>query len=312
MKDTYYFPHDSNARNDERLLAVRLRHGMEGYGVYFAIIEKLRENANYACLKDYNLIAFELRVSAGVVKSVVEEFGLFTFTEDGKRFYSESLVRRMEQWYEKREALSASRRHAALSRWESSKNKESDANAMQEPCKVDANAKQSAAKEKKEEKKKEEREKEAPGGAALQKLELKEEKQREVGKKQREVREQEGRGREVPVAAREKAFYEAIAAYKDEYPSDLLRAFYDYWRQPSSVGERMQFEQVRPCFDVGFRLSRWAAHEREFKGKAGVQAGKLYTYEEVTVLVTSGKAGSTSDFERVCIDGKMSWRLKSK
>ena len=30
-----YFPHDSNARNDERLVNVRMKHGPAGYGVYF-------------------------------------------------------------------------------------------------------------------------------------------------------------------------------------------------------------------------------------------------------------------------------------
>ena len=30
MKDAYYFSHDSNARNDQRLMKVRLKHGPEG------------------------------------------------------------------------------------------------------------------------------------------------------------------------------------------------------------------------------------------------------------------------------------------
>ena len=42
------------------------------------------------------MIAFDLRVDAAIVKSVVEDFGLFTFTDDGKCFYSESFTRRMD------------------------------------------------------------------------------------------------------------------------------------------------------------------------------------------------------------------------
>lgn len=30
-----YFPHDSNARNDAKILKVRMKYGAEGYGVYF-------------------------------------------------------------------------------------------------------------------------------------------------------------------------------------------------------------------------------------------------------------------------------------
>lgn len=96
IKSTNYFSHDSNARNDEKLVRLRMKQGAAGYGVYFMILERLREEADYMSAKDYNMIAFDLRVDAAIVKSVVEDFGLFTFTDDGKCFYSESLTRRMD------------------------------------------------------------------------------------------------------------------------------------------------------------------------------------------------------------------------
>ena len=95
IKSTNYFSHDSNARNDEKLVRLRMKQGAAGYGVYFMILERLREEADYMSAKDYNMIAFDLRVDAAIVKSVVEDFGLFTFTDDGKCFYSESFSRRM-------------------------------------------------------------------------------------------------------------------------------------------------------------------------------------------------------------------------
>lgn len=94
-KKSFYFPHDCNARNDERILAVRMKHGMEGYGVYFAIIEKLTESTDYMLVKDYNTLAFDLRVGADIIKSIVENFGLFQFADNGKLLYSESLQERM-------------------------------------------------------------------------------------------------------------------------------------------------------------------------------------------------------------------------
>lgn len=117
MKDNtfYSFTHKCNARNSEQLLAVRMRHGVEGYGVYYMILEMLAESPLHTCLKDYNLVAFELRTSAGVVKSVVENFGLFLFTEDGERFYSEEL-RPIEPTLPKSD-LSDKRRQAARKRW---------------------------------------------------------------------------------------------------------------------------------------------------------------------------------------------------
>ncbi len=59
------------------------------------ILERMRDANNYMCAKDYNLIAFDLREDAALIKSVVEDFGLFVFTEDGKYFYSESFLKRM-------------------------------------------------------------------------------------------------------------------------------------------------------------------------------------------------------------------------
>lgn len=96
LKTTNYFSHDSNARNDEKLVRLRMKQGAAGYGVYFMILERLREESDYMSVKDYNMIAFDLRVDAAIVKSVVEDFGLFTFTENGKCFYSESFTRRMD------------------------------------------------------------------------------------------------------------------------------------------------------------------------------------------------------------------------
>ncbi len=46
-KDSYYFSHDANARNDEKILELRLKYGWEGYGLYWAFIEILREATDY-------------------------------------------------------------------------------------------------------------------------------------------------------------------------------------------------------------------------------------------------------------------------
>ena len=108
-----YFPHDSNARNDERLVNVRMKHGPAGYGVYFMLVERLREDPEYMSVVDYNLIAFDLRIDASLAKSIIRDFGLFAFTVDperGKCFYSESLRQRMARKDEitaKRKAASA-------------------------------------------------------------------------------------------------------------------------------------------------------------------------------------------------------------
>ena len=114
---TNYFSHDSNARNSDKLIRLRMRHKAAGYGVYFMILERLREEPNYMSVKDYNMIAFDLREDASLIKSVVEDFGLFVFTEDGKYFYSENFNRRMAVKDEKARKQAEAGRKAMQRRW---------------------------------------------------------------------------------------------------------------------------------------------------------------------------------------------------
>ncbi len=138
-----YFPHDCNARSDERIIALRIRHGWTGYGLYFALIEKLCDSVCYSLKADYNLLAYDLRSDASLIKSVICDFGLFAFTEDGECFYSESLNRRMEPL----DAKSKRAQDAAKKRWENKSSSEEsskesvdrqDTNAMQMHKKSDA------------------------------------------------------------------------------------------------------------------------------------------------------------------------------
>ena len=112
-----YFSHDSNARNSEKIIKLRMRHKSAGYGVFFMILERLRESSNYMSVKDYNVIAFDLREDASLIKSVVEDFGLFVFTEDGKYFYSESFMKRMNLKDQVKEGRSLAGKKGMESRW---------------------------------------------------------------------------------------------------------------------------------------------------------------------------------------------------
>ena len=80
-KDTFYFSHDYNARNDEKIKMLIRKHGMVGYGVFWAIVEDLYNNAN-ALRTDYDGIAYDLRLHSDIVKSVVNDFDLFEIYGD--------------------------------------------------------------------------------------------------------------------------------------------------------------------------------------------------------------------------------------
>jgi hypothetical protein len=45
-KDRYFFDHDYTARNDDKILELRSKYGVEGYGLFWMIIETMCENEN--------------------------------------------------------------------------------------------------------------------------------------------------------------------------------------------------------------------------------------------------------------------------
>ncbi len=115
-KDSFYFSHDSNARNDVKMIAVRRKLGMAGYGLYFCIIEILREQADYKMkLAAIDDIAFNLSVTAEQVNDIIKSYDLFKI--EGDSFYSESLIRRMAMYNEMKDKLSKAGKKGMDARW---------------------------------------------------------------------------------------------------------------------------------------------------------------------------------------------------
>ncbi len=127
-KDTYYFSHDYNARNDPKIRKLISVHGMIGYGIFWAIVEDLYQNAN-ALPTDYDLIAFDMRTECDIVKSIVNDFELFII--DGNEFGSLAVERRLCE----RDEKSGKARESAFKRWNKNKN---DANALPTHCEPNA------------------------------------------------------------------------------------------------------------------------------------------------------------------------------
>lgn len=68
------------SRNDDRILKLRMDHGIEGYAVYHMLMEKIAESdrCEYA-IDDYRVLAFDFRVDEQLVKCVAEDYHLFCF-----------------------------------------------------------------------------------------------------------------------------------------------------------------------------------------------------------------------------------------
>jgi len=112
-----YFSHDSNAKKDPKILKLRMKYGAKGYGIYFMILEDLRDEEDYSMSKDYGMIAFGLNEDVDVVRDVIDNFDLFKFKDDGNRFYSESLNKRMAIKDEISKKKSDAGKKGASNRW---------------------------------------------------------------------------------------------------------------------------------------------------------------------------------------------------
>lgn len=120
-KEAYYFSHDANAKDDPKILQLRMEMGWEGYGLFWALVELLRNESNHKMQKHYKSIAYALHTQEDSIKKLINDFDLFA--TDDQFFWSESLLKRMEL----KEAKSDKMRNAANKRW----NKGDDAKAMQ-------------------------------------------------------------------------------------------------------------------------------------------------------------------------------------
>jgi hypothetical protein len=96
-KDAYYFSHDSNARNDLKIMKIRRTLGLEGYGIYFCLIEILRDQKDFCFQLDSLVdIAYSLGTSEEKIKTVVTAFDLFEVHEN--TFFSARLIRSMDKY----------------------------------------------------------------------------------------------------------------------------------------------------------------------------------------------------------------------
>jgi hypothetical protein len=127
-KETFYFSHDYNSRNDEKIKFLIRKHGMLGYGVFWAIIEDLYNNAN-ALRIDCDGIAYDMRLDSETIRSVIHDFDLFAI--EGDNFGSMSVQKRMDE----RDIKSKKAQQNAFRRWDLDTK---DANALPSQCERNA------------------------------------------------------------------------------------------------------------------------------------------------------------------------------
>lgn len=108
-KDSYYFPHDYNARNDRKIAALVKKHKAAGYGVFWITCEMMHEEDGHIEFDEitFGAIAKDANEDISFVKTVItdciKEFKLFKMEEDIV------ISGRVSRNLEKRQELSKSR-----------------------------------------------------------------------------------------------------------------------------------------------------------------------------------------------------------
>lgn len=101
-RENIYFSHDANAMSDPKCMLLIEQLGMEGYGMFWGLVEMLRQQPEYKMpLVLLPAIAGRFKVSESKIKTVVSAYGLFTI-ENEEFFFSKSLRDRMELMQQKK------------------------------------------------------------------------------------------------------------------------------------------------------------------------------------------------------------------
>ncbi len=121
-KDAYYFPHDSNARHDPKIMALIAELGPIGYTYFFMLIEILREQSEYSLKQSHsNALAIEWQVRPEQVSDILKQMArldLIEITKDGI-IRSASLCRRMASFDERKAKRSDAGKKGAAMLWQS-------------------------------------------------------------------------------------------------------------------------------------------------------------------------------------------------
>lgn len=115
-KDVFWFTHDANATDDEKIMLLIDQLGLEGYGIYWVLIEKLRSSDKFKLsFTIVPILARRYNTTTEKMMTVIKQYNLFEF-DDENFFFSPSLIVRMQKWVDKKEKNSIAGKISAQKR----------------------------------------------------------------------------------------------------------------------------------------------------------------------------------------------------
>ena len=113
-----YIPHPSNARLAGGLLRLRIDEGSAGYGVYWMVLELLRDAPDYKLTADARALAFAINEpDIDLVQRVINNLALFDHDTDGNLF-NPWLNEQLSAYDDKKRKLQEAGRKGAARRYQ--------------------------------------------------------------------------------------------------------------------------------------------------------------------------------------------------
>ncbi len=201
-KDAFYFPHDSNAKDDPKVVMMIEQIGLESYGIFWVLVEILRDQPDFKYpVALIPAVARRYNTTSEKVKAVIMNYGLFQ-TDDDEFFFSQSLNNRMIPLMKKKEQG----RLAVQKRWDKQRqlsgNKDGNTDVL--PTYNGTNT--------------------------------------DLIPKRREEKRREEIRKEDKIREREEKFYNDVAQFTHTYSKKMLREFFDYWTEQNKSGTHMRYE----------------------------------------------------------------------
>lgn len=120
MANSFWFYHDYAASEDVKILFLRQQLGMEGVGIYWYILERLAQAGGKLPLKIIPVLSMNMHTSEAKTSAVIQNFELFEVDKD--LFFSQRLIRSIEEFNSSRARMSEGGKRAAAVRWGKDKN----------------------------------------------------------------------------------------------------------------------------------------------------------------------------------------------
>lgn len=124
LKQSFYFSHDANARHDPKCAYLIMKHGYEGYGIFWALNEIMRTEREYKLpFAQCPGIAFDLKIENTKLLEIIDtcispQCGLYN--RDDECFWSDRLCRGVEL----ADRYSKNGMKGAAARWKKEKGKD--------------------------------------------------------------------------------------------------------------------------------------------------------------------------------------------